>query len=59
MKMLAHHQSNIGNKVIPIFQQAINEDPELGIQARQQIPAAIYMMDEATVSFDTWLSNIL
>jgi len=29
MKLLAHHERNIGKKAAPILQQAVKEDPEL------------------------------
>ena len=57
-KMLAHHERKMGNKAVPIFQQAVNEDPELFIEARAQITAAVYAMREAIVRFDTRLGNI-
>jgi hypothetical protein len=48
----------MGNKAVPIFQQAVNEDPELFTEARPQITAAVYAMREAIVRFDTRLGNI-
>ena len=57
-KMLAHHERRIRNKAVPIFQQAVNEDPELCVEAWAQIMAAMYVMREAIVGFDTWLGNI-
>jgi len=57
-KMLAHHERKMGNKAVPIFQQAVNEDPELFTEARSQITAAVYAMCEAIVRFDTRLGNI-
>jgi len=48
----------MGNIAIPIFQQAVNDDPKLFTQARAQITAAMYMMHEAIVRFDTPLGNI-
>ena len=48
-KMLVHHERKMGNKAVSIFQQAVNEDPELFIQARTQITAAGYAMCEAIV----------
>jgi hypothetical protein len=56
--MLAHHKRNLGSKAIPIFQQAVNEDPELCIEAQPQITAAVYAMRKAIVRFDTQLGNI-
>jgi len=49
MKMLAHHKRKIGNKAIPIFQQAVNEDSELFMEAWAQIALAIYAMSEVIV----------
>jgi len=57
-KMLAHHERQMRIKAIPIFQQAVNEDPELFMEARTQITAAVYTMREILVRFDTWLGNI-
>jgi len=57
-KMLAHHERKMGNKAVPIFQQAVNEDPELFTEARSQITAAVYAMCEAIVRFYTRLGNI-
>jgi len=48
-KMLAHHVRKMGNKAVPIFQQAVNEDPELFVEARVQITAAMYMLGRAIV----------
>jgi len=56
--MLAHHKRTIGNKAIPFFQQALNEDPELFTEAWAQITAAVYAMRKAIVRFDTCLGNI-
>jgi len=44
MKMLAHHERKMGNQAVHIFQQAVNEDPELFTEARAQITAAGYAM---------------
>jgi len=57
-KMLAHHERKMVIKAIPIFQQAVNEDPELFTEARAPITAAVDAMREAIVRFDTWLGNI-
>ena len=35
--MLAHHERQIGSKAIPIFQHAVNEDPEYITQSYEQI----------------------
>jgi len=48
----------MGNKAVPIFQQAVNEDPELVTEARAQITAGVYAMREAIVRFDTRLRHI-
>jgi len=48
----------MGNNAIPIFQHAVNEDPELFIEARAQVTAALYAMCEAILRLDTRLSNI-
>ena len=57
-KMLAHHETKIGNKAVPILQQALNKDPELFTEAQAQITVAVYVMCEAIVLFDTRLGNI-
>jgi hypothetical protein len=57
-KMLKHHEWILHNKVLPIFQQAVNEDARLNIEARAQITAAVDAMLEAIVRFDTRLGNI-
>jgi len=56
--ILAHHKSQMGNNAIPIFQQAVNENPELFIEAQTQIAAATYATRETKVQFDTWHWNI-
>jgi len=43
---------------IPIVQDAVNQDPEPFILAQPQTTAAMYMMCEAIVPFDTCLCNI-
>jgi len=58
MKILAHHERTMGNKAVPIFQQGVNEDPELFTEARAQIKAAVYAMREAIVRFHTRLGNL-
>jgi hypothetical protein len=57
-KMLAHQERTMGTKAVPIIQQAVNEDPELFMEARTQFRAALYAMREAIVRFDTQLGNI-
>jgi len=57
-KMLAHHERKMGYKAVPIFQQAVNEDPESYRAAWTQITAAVYAMCEAIVRFNTQLDNI-
>jgi hypothetical protein len=54
--ILALHQRTIWKKTISIFQQAVNEDPELVAEA--QITAVGYMLSEGIVVFDTQLGNI-
>jgi len=49
MKMLAHHERKMGNQAIPIIQRAVNEDPELYIEAQAWVTAALYAMCEAIV----------
>jgi len=58
MKMLPNHERKMRNKAIPIFQQAVNEYPELFTEAQAQITAAVYVMTEEIVPFDTRLGNI-
>jgi hypothetical protein len=59
MKMLAHHERKLGNKPVPICQQAVNEDPELFTEAREQVTAAMYEMPDAIVLSETRHGNIL
>jgi hypothetical protein len=58
MKMLIHHERKMGNKAVPTFQQALHEDPELFIEARATLTAALYGIREAIFRFDTRLGNI-
>jgi hypothetical protein len=58
MKMFTHPKRKMGGKVIPIIQQAIDEDSELLIEAQAQITAAVYAMCKAIVQFDTKLRNV-
>jgi len=58
-KMLSHRERKMGNTAVPIFQQGVNEDPELFIEARAKVTAALYATLEAIVQFDTRLGNIL
>jgi hypothetical protein len=58
-KMLADHERTMGNKAVPIVQQAVYEDPELFTEARAPITAAVYVICEVIVQFDTRLGNIL
>jgi len=58
MRMIAHHGRNMGNKAVPFFQQAVNEDPKLCIEAGPQVTAGLSGMCEAIVRFDTRLGNI-
>jgi len=39
--VLAHHLWTLGIKAVPAFQQAVNEDPEVFIEAREPIKAAV------------------
>jgi len=57
-KMLAQNERNMGNKAIPIFQQVVNEDPELITVACAQVTAARCTMREAMVRFETRFANI-
>jgi len=57
-KIMAHQGSKLGNTAVPIFQQAVNKDPEWCIEARAQVTAALYAMLEAIVRFDSRLGNI-
>ena len=59
MMILAHQERIMGNKAIPIFQQAVNKDPELFIKAWAQITAAMNALHEAIVQLDTRLGNTL
>lgn len=45
-------------KIVPILEEAVNEDPELFTQAWAQITAAVYVMSEAIDRFDIRLGNI-
>jgi len=56
--MLAHHQRIMRNNGVPIFQQAVNKDPELFREGQAQITAAMYAMREAIVRFDIRRGNI-
>ena len=58
MKILAHHQWNMGNQVVPIFQQAVIKDLELFTETWAQITAGVYMLGGAIVWLDTLLGNI-
>ena len=49
----------MGNKAVPMLQQATNKDPELFIEERVQITAAVYIICETIVRFSTRLGNIL
>jgi hypothetical protein len=59
IKLLAHRMRSMGNKTIPFFEQALNEDPKLLIVAWVQISAAVYAMFEGLGQFDTWPGNIV
>jgi len=55
--VVAHHERKIGNKAVPIFQQAVNQIPEVMTEAQAQNTAAVYMMCVAIDWFHTWLGN--
>ena len=57
-KMLAHHERKMGNKALPIFPQAVNEEPELFSEGWADNTTALYAMPEAIVRSDTRLGNI-
>ena len=42
--MLAHYDRAMGNKAVPIFQQAVNADAKRFIEAQSEISAAVYAM---------------
>ena len=48
----------MGNKAVPVYQHAVNKDPELFTEAQAQITGAVYKMREAQVCFRTRLGNI-
>lgn len=54
-----HHDRKLGNLVIPIFQQAVNVDLEVYIEAQAHIMAAIYKICTAIVQFQCQLRNNL
>ena len=58
MKILAHYKRTKGNKVIPILQQAENEDRELYTKARAQLTAAMSMIIELIVHSHTQCCKI-
>jgi len=58
MMMFAHHERKMGSKAILFIQQAVNEDPELVIEARPQITMPMYAMCRVIVRFATRLRNI-
>jgi hypothetical protein len=47
--MVPHHERNMGNKAVPIFQQAVNEDPKLLIDSWAQITVTMYATHNAIV----------
>jgi len=57
-RMLAHLERMMGNEVILIFQQTVNEDPDLFIEGQIQIAAVVYTIREVIVQFDSWLADI-
>jgi hypothetical protein len=52
-RMLAHLERMMGNEVILIFQQTVNEDPDLFIEGQIQIAAVVYTIREVIVQFDS------
>jgi len=58
-KILGSHERKVGNEAVPVFQQAVSEDPELCIEAWAQSTAAVYVMREEIVQLNTRLGNIL
>ena len=54
-KMLAHHKRIMRNRAVTIIPPAVNEDPELFIEARAQITAAA--MRDTIVRFDIRIGN--
>jgi len=58
MKIFAHHERNVGKNAVPIIQEAVNKDLTFYIVAQAQVTAALYVMHEAIVHFDTPLGNI-
>jgi hypothetical protein len=57
--LMAHNLRIIGNKGVPIFQKAVDEDTRLLIQAWTQITASMYPMYEVIIQFDSRLGNIV
>jgi len=57
--MLAHHESKMGNKAIPIFWYRVQEDAELCSEAQGQCSAAVYAMRDCIDRFHIRLGNIL
>jgi len=56
--MLAQHLRTMVNKAVPIFQQAVNKNPQLYIEACAQVAAAMYAMREVIVQFHLRPGNI-
>jgi hypothetical protein len=53
MKNLADHERRMGDTAVHNFQQAVNANPEMVVQALAQITATVYAMHKAIVRFDT------
>jgi len=58
MMMLTHHQSNMRNRAVAIFQQAVTMEPELFMETFKQITVAIYAIPGMLVQFTTSLGII-
>ena len=54
---MAHHKRIMRNRAVTIIPPAVNEDPELFIEARAQITAAVYAMRDKIVRFDIRIGN--
>lgn len=56
--VFANHKRKMGYKAVPIFQHAMNTHPKLFVEVSALITAAIYVICEVIVQFDTQLGNI-
>lgn len=57
-QMLADKERRYGNTAVPIFLQAVHDDPKLLIEARVQITAAVDAICETIIRFDIPLGNV-